>query len=158
MGRKPSYARPADGYPDAPRQRRGMQIKCPACGSYRVRSSRSRGVLEKIGKYFGLVPVRCKECETRFHKSLWEVATWCYARCPRCYKMELGNWSEEYYIAPKAMRFLIRIGAKRLRCEPCRFNFVSFRLRKHATGRKWRDIDVSRPPAAERRHDSATIA
>ena len=127
---------------------RGMKIECPACGSLNVRPSRLKGSLDQVLRFLGLVPARCRECSTRFRHSLWQFATMFAAKCPRCYSLTLSTWSEEYYIAPPIMRLLISFGAKRYRCEPCRFNFVSFRARKYSSGRKWRDNPTGNPAGA----------
>lgn len=63
--------------------------------------------------------------------------------------MTLSTWSEEYYIAPPMMRLLIGLGAKRYRCEMCRFNFASFRTRRYSSGKRWRDNPSGNPVGAK---------
>jgi len=78
----------------------------------------------------GFVPVRCRDCEERFTQSLWQFGNWQYARCPRCYRLDLSIWSESHYIVSWDMRLLMTLGAKKFRCEVCRHNFISFRRLK----------------------------
>ncbi len=63
------------------------------------------------------------------------------ARCPRCYRLELIKWEETYYHVPRSWQVLIAVGAKKVRCKPCRHNFVSFRKVKGV--RKWISEDPS---------------
>lgn len=53
-----------------------------------------------------------------------------YAKCPRCYRLDLSIWQPQYYRAPTRWLVMIRFGAKTHRCEYCRCNFVSFRPAK----------------------------
>jgi hypothetical protein len=43
-------------------------IRCPSCGGRDVRPSLSRGVLDAIIGAFGRTPMRCRQCQRRFHK------------------------------------------------------------------------------------------
>jgi hypothetical protein len=52
-----------------------------------------------------------------------------FARCPRCWRMDLNRWSEDDYWVPAFTRFKLRLGGSPFRCEYCRTNFVSFRPR-----------------------------
>lgn len=61
---------------------------------------------------------------------LWSIRYWRYAKCPRCYRMELSTWSEQHYVPRTRVIFLLRLGATPYRCEFCRLNFVSFRACK----------------------------
>jgi len=92
--------------------------------------SHARGTKEKILRWMGVYPVRCEECDTRFLDSIWRFSDAPYARCPRCYRMDLGTWDLKYYEPPSGQKFRMNLGAKRFRCEACRCNFVSFRLLK----------------------------
>jgi endogenous inhibitor of DNA gyrase (YacG/DUF329 family) len=78
----------------------------------------------------GFVHVRCRDCGQRFSNSLWQLDKWRYARCPRCFRLDLGTWSETHYIVKWDVRLLLSLGAKRYRCEVCRHNFASFRRLK----------------------------
>ena len=78
----------------------------------------------------GFVPVRCRDCGERVTQSLWQFGNWQYARCPRCYRLDLNTWSQAHYIVSWDMRLFMTLGAKKFRCEICRHNFVSFRRLK----------------------------
>lgn len=129
--------------------RRGMMIECPDCGSRNVRPARLRSFTDKLMRWLGVMPARCRDCKLRFRHSLWQFGTMLAAKCPRCYSMTLSTWSEEYYIAPPMMRLLIGLGAKRYRCEMCRFNFASFRTRRYSSGKRWRDNPSGNPAGAK---------
>ncbi len=74
--------------------------------------------------------MRCGDCGTRFTQKLFQFGDWMYARCPRCYRLDLTSWSEEHYIVPWNIRLKLALGAKKYRCEVCRCNFASFRRLK----------------------------
>jgi len=44
--------------------------------------------------------------------------------------MDLSSWELKYYSPTRWSIFKLGIGGRRLRCEACRCNFVSFRLTK----------------------------
>jgi hypothetical protein len=75
-------------------------------------------------------PLRCRDCRTRFTDRTWRLTSIRYARCPRCWRMDLSTWSEEDYYTPFLRRVALRLGGKPWRCEYCRCNFVSFRARR----------------------------
>jgi Zn finger protein HypA/HybF involved in hydrogenase expression len=104
-----------------------MKIHCPACGSHRVRHSKNLSVAERIIGLLGRHTLRCKECHHRFQAKVWRLADLRWARCPKCYRKDLSFWSEEHYLPTRWTRLLLNFGAKRLRCEVCRFNFAGFR-------------------------------
>ncbi|MBI3682486.1 MAG: hypothetical protein HY235_19065 [Acidobacteria bacterium] len=84
--------------------------------------------MERLLSLFGRHQLRCKECRHRFAARIWRITDLRYARCPQCYRMDLTTWSEEHYLPRFATWIRICFGAKRLRCEPCRLNFASFRV------------------------------
>jgi hypothetical protein len=104
-----------------------LPIKCPACNSRNVRSSLSQTFFERVAKAFGFFQLRCRECDTRFTRAIWDALNVIYARCPRCYGLELSLWSPSYYRPPASWKFMMAIGGRPRRCEFCRKNFVSFR-------------------------------
>jgi hypothetical protein len=53
-----------------------------------------------------------------------------YARCPKCLRLELSTWSEQYYRPPAVTVMKLRLGATPYRCDFCRCNFASFRACK----------------------------
>jgi hypothetical protein len=57
------------------------------------------------------------------------------------------KWEETYYHIPKMWKFLTAIGAKKVRCKPCRHNFISFRLVKGT--KKWDNTDPTEVPISE---------
>lgn len=120
-----------------------MAVRCPDCNSNNVRMSRWKNRFEQALDLFGMPTMRCLDCENRWLHSLWRLREMFFARCPRCYRLELVHWEETYYHIPQSWRFLIALGAKKVRCKPCRHNFVSFRLVKGT--RKWSNVDLSEP-------------
>lgn len=104
-----------------------MSVHCPNCGSKHVRQSRKTGLGESLMVWLGFLSLRCKDCTHRFRSHVWKFRDLFYSKCPRCYRMDLSAWSEEHYSARFGTRFIIRLGAKRLRCEYCRCNFAGFR-------------------------------
>ena len=42
--------------------------RCPNCGWRNVRLSHSNGVMDKVFKFFAVVPFRCRSCGLRFHR------------------------------------------------------------------------------------------
>jgi DNA-directed RNA polymerase subunit RPC12/RpoP len=102
-------------------------IQCPHCGSSSFRSSQVRSTSEKFKSVFGIMPFRCLRCSERFCSSIWNLHAARYARCPKCLRMDLSTWAEEFYRPALGTRMLLRIGATRYRCDFCRCNFASFR-------------------------------
>lgn len=132
-----------------------MRVLCPACGGDDVRVSRRRGVFERVKSIFGLYPLRCRCCKYRFTYGLLEFRYWYYAKCPKCYSIELGTWSEEHYDVPVWVRLLLRLGASRHRCQRCRCNFIGFRPRKgRFSGRKGRESSwITKPNTMRQRNE-----
>jgi hypothetical protein len=104
-----------------------MDNACPACGAHDVRLAHSQGFSEHALELVGVYPIRCKRCQMRFRRRLWNFSQVKYARCPRCYRTELSTWSEQYYNPPFSVKLKLRLGATPYRCEFCRCNFASFR-------------------------------
>lgn len=107
-----------------------LQLTCPQCGSRNLRSSLTQSFGETLLKLVGILPLRCKECDARFSAPIWDLRNCVYARCPRCYRLDLTQWSTEYYHASTWWLFLMKLGAKRHRCAYCRHNFIAFRPAK----------------------------
>lgn len=91
---------------------------------------------ERILSWLGRYQLRCKDCQHRFAARVWKLADLRYARCPKCYRMDLSTWTEEHYLPKFVTLTRLRLGAKRLRCEYCRFNFAGFRPVKQRYKRK----------------------
>jgi endogenous inhibitor of DNA gyrase (YacG/DUF329 family) len=107
-----------------------MTITCPECGSKDVRPSLSQTFGEQVLKVFGFYHIRCKDCDHRFRAQIWDFLNMVYARCPRCYRLDLSTWSTEYYRASSAQLLCLKLGGRRHRCAYCRVNFVGFRPAK----------------------------
>lgn len=108
-----------------------MTIRCPSCGSESVRYAHWRTLGERLSSFVGIRPLRCRECRKRFVTKIWSASNLPYARCPRCWNMRLSTWAPSQYHVPVRRGFLMFMGASPYRCERCRHNFVSFRLRKY---------------------------
>ena len=89
---------------------------------------------------------RCRQCDVRFRSVIWDVRNLLYARCPRCYGVELTGWKPENYHVPSFWKFWLALGAQPRRCEPCRCIFLSIRPRKRLS----RHRSESLPPLADR--------
>lgn len=115
-----------------------MSVCCPKCGSRFLKV----GKVSSAGGHFaalrGIHALQCGDCKNRFTGRTLVVSDVKYARCPKCLRMDLNLWSEREFQGSRWMQMLIRVGARRFRCEYCRLNFVSFRKRKEIfTFRRW---------------------
>src|SRR5947209_20071495 len=130
-----------------------MQLACPKCGTRDVRVSHRKGLGEFVRGIFGIYPLRCRRCRSRWTTSVWSSGDWKYARCPRCYRQALTTWSEQYYRPPRWTHILLRCGATPYRCAACRCNFASFRPCKERYS--WREANQAQteptgpPPTSE---------
>jgi hypothetical protein len=104
-----------------------MPATCPNCGTRKIRTSKTRTLRELFGTLFGVYPLRCLRCDTRFKKKVWRFSEIVYARCPRCYRLDLATWEERLYTPPWKVKLLLRLGAQPTRCGACRCNFASYR-------------------------------
>lgn len=107
-----------------------LNITCPECNSRNVRSSLSQSLGENLQKALGFFQLRCRDCDSRFTHSLWDIRNLLYARCPCCYGLKLTSWNPRFYRAPRSWLFYMKVGGKARRCNACRRNFVSFRPAK----------------------------
>ncbi len=105
-------------------------VQCPECGNREVRSERMRGPREKCLALFGFYAFRCSNCYLRFVERPMDLASVVYAKCPRCLRMDLSTWDPKYYRVGAWTELQIWLGAHRWRCEPCRQNIVSWRMRR----------------------------
>ena len=134
----------------------GMDSTCPACGARDLRLAHSHGVRERLLEVFGVYPLRCRNCQTRFSGKLWKITQIRYAHCPRCYRTELSTWSEQYYNPSSRVKLKLALGATPYRCEFCRCNFASFRAcRERFSWRKYRHHGDSTPGTQRCPEDSA---
>lgn len=107
-----------------------MPLSCPNCSSRNLRYARIRSFPERVWACLGIRPLRCRDCRLRFIERTWRLRTARFARCPRCWRMDLGRWSPDDYRTGPGTRLLLALGAHPYRCAYCRTNFVSFRHRK----------------------------
>ena len=105
------------------------KISCPHCDSANLRSVKPKNLNEFIGELLGTYSFRCARCGNQFQHSVFGLSTIFNAKCPRCFRMDLTTWSESHYRPTSLMRLQMLFGARRVRCEACRCNFVSFRKR-----------------------------
>lgn len=133
-----------------------MQLACPQCGTRDVRVSHRQSIAEVLKSIFGIYPLRCRRCRTRWETSVWAGGAWKYARCPRCYRQDLSTWSEQYYHPPSFTRLKLRFGATPYRCAACRCNFASFKPCKEKFS--WRKDKPSGSASAQNREQIARPA
>ena len=107
-----------------------MALTCPNCGSRHLRPSRYQNSQERVNAFRFISPLRCQDCKTRFVSRTVFFEDLFYARCPRCDRMDLNDWSPKSNTPSAWTAFKIVMGARRWRCEYCRINFASFRGRK----------------------------
>jgi hypothetical protein len=102
---------------------------------------------EKLWRWAGVHPLRCRECRTRFVDRTWRLSSLNYARCPNCWRTDLARWAEQDHAASLWQRLLLRVGAKPYRCEYCRKNFVDFRPRRTRYRRRQPAVQNAAPTA-----------
>ena len=124
-----------------------MQLSCPKCGSRDARVANRHGIGELLRGIFGVYPLRCRRCSTRWETSAWENSAWRYARCPKCYRQQLSTWSQQYYNAPFGTRVKLQLGATPYRCAACRCNFASFKRCKERFSWRQQPQQEDRKPA-----------
>ena len=105
-------------------------LVCAHCGGQDVHRSRNQSFVDSIRAIFGSYPFRCDDCKTRFYVSIWLVSKLAFAKCPKCLRTDLSTWSQRFYRGSITQTFLVHLGAQKYRCSRCRYNFVSFRLRR----------------------------
>jgi hypothetical protein len=103
-----------------------MISQCPGCGFHNLHVSRPRYWEERIAGLVGLCHFRCRRCRRRFLRQIVLLPNIRFARCPKCLRQELTDWSERYNYPAGFSSFWVWMGAGEHRCESCRHNFVSF--------------------------------
>ncbi len=98
-------------------------------------------------RLLGVYSLRCRDCGDYFTRNVWLLPSFWCAKCPRCYRFDLGAWDERYYYPPESKRLLLNLGANAYRCESCRYNFVSFLPRKLSPDSPRRRVRSSMPAA-----------
>src|SRR6266404_942649 len=90
----------------------------------------SRSVRDFLFSAAGVLPWRCKTCQTRFHARLLPLRILFYAHCANCGNLKLQRISAEHVPgAAAALGRILRLPA--LRCDPCRRKFFSVRPLRH---------------------------
>jgi len=124
---------------------------CPQCGSSNIRFAHMRTPAERAAIVFGVRPLRCRDCRARFKARVWKLSEAAYARCSRCWRTDLASWSPSQYRVSFFKSLLLFLGANPYRCEYCRHNFVTFRIRKQRyVSAKTRSLQDEGPEEAER--------
>src|SRR6266481_8534288 len=109
---------------------RTAPISCPACHTSSIRRSKRRSVRDFLFSAAGVLPWRCKTCQTRFHARLLPLRILFYAHCANCGNLKLQRISAEHVPgAAAALGRILRLPA--LRCDPCRRKFFSVRPLRH---------------------------
>jgi DNA-directed RNA polymerase subunit RPC12/RpoP len=113
-------------------------IECPKCGSRYLRPAKPRNFSERLAALWFVSPVRCRDCKNRFRARTVSLRQQRFARCPRCFRMDLSIWSVNSFDPPFWGKVKLSLGGHRWRCEYCRLSFVSFRRRKEVFSfRRW---------------------
>ena len=129
-----------------------MSVSCPQCGSRFLNCSRSVSARERLNKVLGHEPLRCQDCHTRFLAQTFLWRDLLFAKCPRCYRMDLNTWQARHGRTTGWMVLLLQFGGRRMRCEYCRVNFVSLRKRKeHFTFSRWTRLKQDSAVATNKR-------
>jgi DNA-directed RNA polymerase subunit RPC12/RpoP len=108
-----------------------MDLICPSCGSRNLRHSRTKSPLERLLKVLQFRMYRCRDCKERFKVRTWRLSELKYARCPKCFALDLNRWTPQPDMVANYVSILLHMGANPYRCEYCGRNFLSFRDRKY---------------------------
>jgi hypothetical protein len=73
--------------------------------------------------------MRCLDCKNRFIARTFAWSELRFARCPKCFRMDLSAWLTNSSKPNFWGQVKLVFGAHRWRCEYCRLNFVSLRRR-----------------------------
>jgi hypothetical protein len=117
-----------------------MPLACPKCGSRNLRPAQYKNADERINALRFISPLRCKDCRTRFVSKTIFLKELIYARCPKCDRMDLNGWTGKTHKPSVWVAIKVALGAFRWRCEYCRVNFASFRMRREPfTFSRWKN-------------------
>jgi hypothetical protein len=119
---------------------------CPFCHSFSIRRSKAVGMRDMTRMAVGMYPFRCVDCSQRFWASIWQLASWRYAKCPKCLNLTLTTWTRKSHRLGLWTRLALTAGATRYRCNACRLNFASFKP-------AWEGASAVRLPAAKHEAD-----
>ena len=128
-----------------------MPFECPECASRKARSSPPYNLGEWLLRRLGWHYLRCLDCDERYRRHILLPDSFIYAKCPRCYRMDLSTWEQHHYRTSTFTRLKLALGARRMRCEVCRCNFASFRKRK-----KWYRRQETAPAVASEPHGASS--
>lgn len=142
---------------------KSFTLHCKKCGSVNLRQSRRQSLGDFLSILRGGSPVRCVDCGHRFVGNLLQFEKLPFARCPKCFSLNLEIAQNKPYHHVTFMRsVMLLLGARRYRCPSCRYNFLSFRFQDPDTMQALdaTNAQASRPdvPAAENRDTSARSA
>jgi hypothetical protein len=116
-----------------------MALACPKCGSRHLRPARYQNLSERWNALRFISPLRCRDCKTRFVSKTIFLEDLFYARCPECDRMDLNGWTGKTHQPTGWTALKVNLGAHKWRCEYCRLNFASFRVRKEIfTFSRWK--------------------
>ncbi len=109
-------------------------LHCEKCGSAKLRQSRRQSVGDFFAILRGRSPVRCLDCGHRFMGNLLQFEKLPFARCPKCFSLNLEiAQNKPYHHVTFTRSVMLLLGARRYRCPSCRYNFLSFRFQDPET-------------------------
>jgi len=76
---------------------------------------------------FGILPWRCFDCKRRFYGGKVPFRYVIYAHCGKCGNLELISIRRDRLNGGWPAWLAVHLGARALRCDDCRNNFVSWR-------------------------------
>ncbi len=126
---------------------------CPRCGSYDCLRSHRR-LPEYLLSAFGILPWRCFDCKRRFYGRKVPFRYLLYAHCAQCGNLDLMPIRHDRLGGGWLAWLALHLGARALRCDDCRNNFVTWRPKRcaqtHAASESYRF-----PPEAETEETAA---
>jgi len=106
-------------------------VICPRCGNYSgLRSHRRK--IEYLLSILGILPWRCADCQKRFYARHVPLRYLLYAHCGRCGNLELMSVRREKLAGQLEARLAMWLGARPVRCDPCRNDFTTWRPLRQA--------------------------
>lgn len=128
---------------------KSFSLHCEKCGGSQLRRSRRQSLGEFAKIVQGQYPVRCDDCNHRFMANLLQFEKLPFARCPKCFSLDLTTSQSKAYHPTLWRTLMLSLGAHKYRCPACRYNFLSFRFQDPETmshsDRGNRDSNNARP-------------
>jgi len=112
---------------------KSFSLNCEKCGSSQLRRSRRQSLGDFAKILQGQHPVRCVDCGHRFVANLLQFDKLPFARCPKCFSLDLTTSPSKGYHSTLWRTLMLSLGAHKYRCPACRYNFLSFRFRDPET-------------------------